>query len=87
MADAALHHQDGIVGNQRQRAQRRLFTDKGLVYDPAGGGVVTRIGNLSAPAFKLRVQILYVAECPGQKEVLPDIAEGSFHLAFGFAAI
>ena len=82
VADTALHCQNSIVWDCRKRIQAGLLFDKGLIYNTQGRGVGARIGNARAPQIELRIQIVDIAEHPRQKEVLPDIAEGWFNLAF-----
>jgi len=83
MADPPLKLQNRPERDQRQAAQCRTFFGEGFVDDPSGRCVDTHIGDITKPAGQLRVQVVNIAEYASQKEVLTDITERSFDLAFG----
>ena len=45
------------------------------------------IGDRVQPLAELRVQVIEVAEAPGEEEVLADVAEGPLHLALRLGPI
>jgi len=82
VADTALHCQNSIIRDCRKRLKAGLFFGKRLIDNAQSGRMGARIGNACPPEIELRIQIVDIPERPRQKEVLPDIAEGSFNLAF-----
>lgn len=55
------------------RRERRQLIGEVLGDDAAGGGVDAGIGNVRAPGLELRVEVVEIAEGPGEEEVLADI--------------
>ena len=87
VAHASLYGQDSAVGDRRQRRQARPFLGEGLVDGAPRGGMDPWVGDGGAPAVELGVQIVEVAEGPGEEEVLPDIAERPLDLSFRLGPI
>src|SRR6266480_1466791 len=75
------------VGRERQRFEMRLFVGESLVDDVLRGCVNPGIGDRVEPVPELTVEIVEVAECAAEEEVLANIAERPFHLALGFRPI
>ena len=75
-ADAPLDGERGAVGDGRQLDQPRHLLGEGLVHDAGGGGVDPWVGLRDAPMIELTVEIVEIAETPGQEEILADVAEG-----------
>src|SRR5271166_337155 len=84
---APFELEDRPVGCERQRLHRRLLLGEGLVDDALRRRVQARIGNRVEPAPKLRVEIVEVAERAAEEEVLTDVAERPFDLAFGLRPV
>jgi hypothetical protein len=87
VADAPLDGEHGAVGDSGVRDQRGPLLGEVRVDDAAGGGVDAGVGDLEAPPLELVIEVIEVAEAPGQEEVLPDVAVGPLHLALGLGAI
>ena len=86
-ADAPLDGERGAVGDGGQRDQVRALLGERLVDDAAGSGVGARVGQGGAPAVELAVEVVEVAEAPGEEEVLANVAEGPLDLALGLGAV
>ena len=69
------------------RDQRRLFLGEVLLDHTPGGGVDPGVGDGRAPGLELGVEVVEVAEGPGQEEVLADVAVGPLHLALGLRPV
>ncbi|MEM9438537.1 MAG: hypothetical protein AAGA15_16030 [Pseudomonadota bacterium] len=80
MADPSFNGQNSFVREGRMRLEAGLLFGEGLFDHAIGGRMDARICNRAAPGVEQGVQILDGAEGSGQKEVLPDVPEGTLHL-------
>src|SRR5215475_8962507 len=87
MRDAPFELENRSVGRERQRFEMRLFLGESLIDDALGGGVNPGIGDRVEPVPELTVEIVEVAECAAEEEVLANITERPLHLALGFRSI
>src|SRR3954451_24589222 len=87
VGDAPLQLENGAVRQERQGLQSDLLLSKGFVHDPFRRGVHTGIRHRVEPMPELGIQVVEMAEGAGEKEVLPDIAEGALNFALRFRAI
>ncbi len=63
------------------------FLGEVLAHDPPRGGVGARIGHLVQPLPELAVEVVQVAEAPGQEEVLAHVAERALDLALALGPV
>lgn len=82
-----LQLQHATERRQWQRPQVRMLPGECLVHDPTRGGMYPRIGDAVQPTPALVVQILRVAERPGQEKVLAEAAERPLDLPLGLGPI
>jgi|SRR6516165_9688021 len=87
MADASFQFEELVKRPGRQRLQLRLLGSEGLADNPACCAMETHVGNRREPVGKLGVEVVKVAERPGQEEVLPDVAERPLHFTLGLSPI
>ena len=82
VADPPFQLQERIKRDCRQGLQVRFLGGKCLGDDSLRRRMQPHVGDGVEPVPQLSVQVVEVAERPGQEEVLADIAEGALDLAF-----
>ena len=87
MGDPPLEAEDGVERPGRQQLEGRPLLGEVLDDDAPRGAVQATVSDLVEPLGELSIQVVEVAEGPGQEEVLADVTERPLDLALGFGPV